>query len=139
MKRLTTEGGQVTVLVVGLSLVAFAVAGIAIDGTRAFLARRTLQNAADSSALAGASEIDRRAYYASGGRVVALQPAAARDVAAQWLSKRGLAARATIASDESGVVVRLSDEVDTGFLGLVGMRYIPVAAEAAAEPLAGTS
>ena len=131
------DEGQVTVLVVGLSLVAFAVAGLAIDGTRAFLARRTLQNAADSSALAGASEIDQRAYYLSGGRIVELQPASAREVAARWLSRRGVTARAVVAADERAVRVRLADEVETSFLGLVGIRRIPVGAEAIAEPLPG--
>jgi len=45
--RRADETGQVIVLALGLTLVAFAVAGIAVDGTRVFLARRSLQNLAD--------------------------------------------------------------------------------------------
>ena len=138
MRPARADDGQVTVLVVGLSLVSFAVAGLAIDGTRAFLARRTLQNAADSSALAAASEIDQRAYYSSGGRTVILEPAAARAVASDWLSRRGITAEAVVAADQQGVRVRLAGEVRTSFLGLVGIRTISVGAEATAGPLPGS-
>ncbi|CAN5724527.1 hypothetical protein BH24ACT26_BH24ACT26_19770 [soil metagenome] len=122
-------------LVVGLALVAFAVAGVAVDGTRAWLARRTLQNAADSSSLAGASELDRRAYYTSSGTEIVLEPATARAVAAEWLARRGLDARASISADTTSVEVVLRDELATTFLGLVGIKSIPVAAQATAEPV----
>jgi uncharacterized membrane protein len=59
MSPLRGEHGQTTVLVVGLALVVFAVTGLAVDGTRAFLLRRTLQNVADASAVAAAGEISR--------------------------------------------------------------------------------
>jgi hypothetical protein len=52
------ERGQIAVLALGLALVVFAIAGLAVDGTRAFLARRSLQNLADAAALAGAGELD---------------------------------------------------------------------------------
>lgn len=130
-----SEEGQVAVLVVGLALVAFAVAGVAVDGTRAWLARRTLQNAADSSSLAGASELDRRAYYTSSGTEIVLEPATARAVAAEWLARRGLDARASISADTTSVEVVLRDELATTFLGLVGIKSIPVAAQATAEPV----
>ncbi len=123
-------------MAIGLALVSFAVAGVAVDGTRAFLARRTLQNAADSSALAGASEIDARAYYSSSGRTVRLDPGVSRRVAEEWLARRGLTARA-ILTDASGVSVTLRDELDTTFLRLVGMDEIRVAAQASAEPAPG--
>ena len=138
MRPARADDGQVTVLVVGLSLVSFAVAGLAIDGTRAFLARRTLQNAADSSALAAASEIDQRAYYSSGGRTVILERAAARAGDSDWLSPRGITAEAVVAADQQGVRVRLAGEVRTSFLGLVGIRTISVGAEATAGPLPGS-
>lgn len=131
------EEGQVTVLVLGLALVGFAVAGLAVDGTRAFLMRRTLQNIADSSALAGASELDTAAYYSTGGRKIVLDVAAARRVASNWLSRRGLPARAEIASDPDAVRVVLRANVPTTFLGLVGIDEIPVAVAATASPMPG--
>lgn len=131
------ERGQAAVLVLGLVLVAFAVAGLAVDGTRAFLARRTLQNAADASALAGASELDQSTLYESGGLTVALDPASARREAARWLATRSLPARAGIAADANEVRVVLRDSLPTTFLALVGIGSIPVAAEASAQPVAG--
>ena len=45
---LMSERGQVTVMALGLALMSLVMAGLAVDGTKAFLLRRTLQNAADS-------------------------------------------------------------------------------------------
>jgi uncharacterized membrane protein len=129
------EAGQVAVLVVGLALVAFAVAGVAVDGTRAWLLRRTLQNAADAAALAGAGELDQEAYYTSGGVRVALDPEAARSKAAAWLAGRGLDVMADIDADAFGVRVVVRGRLPTTFLGLVGIGRVPVAAEATAEPV----
>jgi hypothetical protein len=131
------ERGQATVMVLGLALVCFAVAGLAVDGTRVFLARRTLQNAADAAATAGASELDTAVYYRTGGRNVVLDPAAARRVAARWLARRGVGGRASIAADDHTVTVALRDEVSTSWLGLVGIDRIPVGATARSRPVAG--
>jgi Putative Flp pilus-assembly TadE/G-like len=90
MRMELTEQGQTTILVVGLALVVFAVAGLAVEGTRAFLFRRTMQNIADSSVLAAAGEIDQSRYYASGGRVLRLDPTQADETARQWLNRRGI-------------------------------------------------
>jgi putative Flp pilus-assembly TadE/G-like protein len=133
------ERGQVTVFVLGMAMVAVAVVGVAVDGTRAFLARRTLQNAADSAALAGAGELDEARLYGSGGRVVVLDPVSARRLAAEWLARRGLRVEAEIVADRSRVVVALRDEVATSFLGILGVGSIPVAAQADAEPRAGST
>jgi Flp pilus assembly protein TadG len=133
------ERGQVSVLVLGLALVVLAVAGVAVDGTRAFLARLTLQNAADSAALAGAGELDEGALYSSGGRSVVLDPLRARRVAEAWLTRRGVPARAVVVIDEDSVVIALRSSVATTFLGLVGISTIPVAAEATARAVAGNA
>ena len=133
------QSGQTTVLVLGLVLVAFAVAGVAVDGTRAFLFRRTLQNAADSAALAGAGELDENAYYSSGGSRVVLDSGSAVSEANRILELRGLSASKRIGIDRGAVAVILRDEVATSFLGVVGIERIPVAADARAEPFAGAA
>jgi Flp pilus assembly protein TadG len=133
----TDERGQVTILVLGLALVVFAIAGLAVDGTRAFLTRRSLQNGADAAALAGAAELDVETYYATGGRTVVLDEAAARRTAAGWLGRRGLPARVEITTEPGRIGVVVRSQTPTSFLGLVGVRAIPVAAEAHAAPLAG--
>lgn len=129
------ERGQVMVLVIGLGLLAFAVAGLAVDGTRAFLLRRTLQNAADAAALAGAGELDQETLYRSGGRSVRLDPAAARSRAIGYLSQRGLPAEASVAAGMDAVRIVLRARMDTTFLGIVGIGQVPVAADSTAEPL----
>ena len=131
------EHGQATVLVIGLSLVVFAIAGLAVDGTRAFLLRRSLQSSADAAALAAAAELDEAAYYASGGRVAVLDEPAARRSAAEWLQSRGLPLKAEVATAPDRVEVVVRAMVPTTFLGLAGITEIPVAARADASPIAG--
>ena len=135
--KLREEAGYASVLVLGFTLIAIGVAGLAIDGTRAFLYRRSLQNAADAAALAGASEVDRQSYYASAGRLVELDPTAARAKAAEWLGLRGLDTKAQIDANEESVQVVLRGEVDTTFLRVLGISGMPVGAESLARPLSG--
>ena len=129
------ESGQLMVLTIGLALVVFAVAGLAVDGTKAFLARRALQHAADAATVAAASEVDVRTYYRSGGATVRLDAGDAERVAARVLAARGLSAITAIEADETSVAVVLRSESRTTFLRLAGIEVIPVAAEARAEPL----
>lgn len=130
------QRGQVTVLILGLALVVFAISGLAIDGTRAFLFRRTLQSSADAASLAAASELDESAFYISGGRKRTLDAEDAERAAGRWLSLRGLGAHSEIRVEGGRVIVVLKDEVPTSFLALVGIDEIPVAVIAAAEPRA---
>jgi Flp pilus assembly protein TadG len=132
-----SEAGQTTVLVLGLALICFAIAGLAVDGTRAWLYRRTLQNAADASVLAGAAELNRDIYYESAGDIVELDVRAAQGAAAVWLAKRGLPLNTAIHADPTGIRVEVRGAIDTTFLGIVGVRELPVAAVARAEPVAG--
>lgn len=131
------ERGQVTVLVLGLALVCFAVAGLAVDGTRAFLARRTLQSAADGAAAAGASEIDVARYYRTGGRSVVLDSASARQVAGRWLARGGIDTTASVSATANAVSVSLREDIPTTWLGLVGIDRIAVGVTARSRPLAG--
>ena len=129
------EGGYASILILGFTLIAIGVAGIAIDGTRAFLHRRSLQNAADAAALAGASEVDRQSYYGSAGHRVELDPTAARAKAAEWLGLRGLEVDAQIDATEDNVRVVLKGEIESTFLRVLGISELPVGAESLASPL----
>jgi hypothetical protein len=131
-----SQSGQVSVFVIGAALLCFAIAGIAVDGTRAFLYRRTLQNAADAAALAGASEIDSRAYYSSRDEIL-LDDGSARAAALEWLARRGLPVAADVSATTAVVRVGLRGNLNTTFLGLVGITELPVAADSSAEPLSG--
>ncbi|MDP9068872.1 MAG: pilus assembly protein TadG-related protein [Actinomycetota bacterium] len=131
------ERGQVMLLVVGLCLVSFMVAGVAVDGTRLFLMRRSLQNAVDAAAIAAAGEVDVKALYATEGSAMRVDPQAARTRAVAVLQQRGVSGRVEIAVDRNVVLTRLQTHVDASFLRLVGVEQLRVAAEAAAEPVAG--
>lgn len=137
MKR-RDERGYASILVLGFTLVAIAVTGLAVDGTRAFLFRRSLQNAADAAALAAASEIDRSAYYSSGGGAVAIDPERARATAEQWLARRAIGVRAGVTATERNVQVVLRGELEMTFLRVLGIDSAPVAAESTAEPRPGS-
>lgn len=115
----------------------FAVTGLAVDGTRAFLFRRTLQSVADSSALAAAGEVSRVRYYASAGRDLRLAPLRASEIARQWLTRRGIHMAVEIQSDQDHIRVVARAALRPTFLSLVGIKTIPVAVEASARPVPG--
>lgn len=131
------ERGQTTILVIGLVLVVFAVTGLAVDGTRAFLFRRTLQSVADTSAIAAAGDISRVSYYASEGRDLRLDAQRANETARRWLTRRGMHLAITVQSDANQVHVVARGALSPTFLSLLGIGPIPVVAEASARPMAG--
>jgi hypothetical protein len=61
-----------TVFLIGLVVLILMVLGLGWDASNWFLAHRALNNLADGAAIAAASEVDVRAFYASGGRRVEL-------------------------------------------------------------------
>jgi len=132
-----SERGQVTVMALGLALMSLVMAGLAVDGTKAFLLRRTLQNAADSASLAGAGEINSDAYYRSGGKTLELSPEEAVRTARRYLELRQIEARVSLEVEEDDVSLVLRGRSETLFLGLVGISEVPVAVESNASAIAG--
>ncbi|MCA1617063.1 MAG: pilus assembly protein TadG-related protein [Acidobacteria bacterium] len=128
------QRAQATILVLGMTMIVLGTVGLASDGTKAFLYRRTLQSAADAAALAGASELDPTRYYASKGRDVELDPAVAESAARRWLALRGLQTSASVQVGDNLVRVTLRGKVETLFLRIIGLRELPVAVEAASAP-----
>jgi Flp pilus assembly protein TadG len=128
------ERGSTSVLVLGLALVVFAISGLAVDGTRAFIYRRSLQNSADGAVLAASSELDTGAYYATGGRSTRISTDAT-GVASEYLGARGLDVRARLEVSRNRVTVDLVGAVPTTFLGLVGIDELSVGVSASARPI----
>jgi hypothetical protein len=124
-------------MVIGMLVVVLAVSGLAIDGTRAFLERRALQNAADAAALAAADQLDLDAFYEAGGESIALDPDAARAAAFEMLAQAGRDARGSVVTGDGAIEVRIRGSVKTQFLRLLGIDLIPVAVVARAEPQVG--
>jgi hypothetical protein len=60
------ESGTITLWLLGVCMLLFALGGISVDLWRGFSGRRSLMSAADAAALAGASAIDEEGYRGSG-------------------------------------------------------------------------
>ena len=69
--------------------------------------------------------------------MVEVDPDAARERADEWLRRRGITAEASIASSDDVVRVELRGKIPTTFLRVIGIRDVPVGAEATARPLEG--
>lgn len=128
------ETGHVTVLALGLAIVVVAVAGLAVDGTRAFLTQRSLQNVADAAAVSAAASIDRSTYYSSGGGRVELDDLEAKAAAGRIVADRGLPLDVDFVTRDDTVQIVVGATSRTTFLRLVGISEIPVRASAVAAP-----
>ena len=133
------EHGQASVLLVGIVLLGLAFAGLAVDGTRLFTARRDLHNIADSAALAGASGLDESVFRASDGADVRLDPVAARAAVDAVLRESDLPSdtRVDVEIDATRIEVRLVRPVDLTFLRVLGARAQTIGAHATASPDTG--
>lgn len=128
------EAGHVTVLALGLTMVVFAVVGLAVDGTKVFLTRRALQNVADGAAVSAASSIDESLYYASGGRSIELDESRAAQTAAEIIARRQVPMDIDLVAENEAVRIIVRSESRTTFLRLIGVDAIDVAASAVAAP-----
>ena len=137
MRGARGEEGQAALLVIGMLLVAFAVAGVAVDIARAGLLRRTLQSSADAAASVAASELDRERYYASGGVEESLDPERARSRALITLRGRPDVRPVAITATTGEVRVSVAGRVRTSLLRVIGIRQLTVTARAVAEPVFG--
>jgi len=83
----TQDDGQILLLALGYTLIAFALVAVAVDATAVHLARTQLLDAADAAALDAADAVDQGSIYTGGlGQEVPLSDAAVRDQAATYLS-----------------------------------------------------
>ena len=130
------QQGHVTVLVLGVCLVCLMVGGLAFDGMRLLLERRSLQSLADAAARAGASRIDLDAVYAHGGSIVPLNEKDAL-VRVREMLKSSRVRGISVSIDDVTVSVELRGLVEPTFLRMVGVRSLPVRASSAAAPVFG--
>jgi hypothetical protein len=73
------------VFLLGLVVLILMVLGLGWDASNWFLGHRALNNLADGAAIAAASEVDVRAFYASGGRRVELSERAVAATVRRYL------------------------------------------------------
>jgi Flp pilus assembly protein TadG len=129
------SAGTVTLWLLGVCLVLFALGGISLDLWRAFSERRSLAATADAAALAGASAIDETAYRTSG--VVVLVPALAESRArahvARQLDRAALRA-VSVHADATAVTVVVHGDVGFTLLGVLEPGAFAVRVTATATP-----
>ena len=133
------ERGTITLWLLGLCVMLFALGGISVDLWRSFSTRRALASGADAAALAGASAIDEGRYRGSG--VIALVPAIAerraRTSLARQLDQAALR-DAEVRATESSVTVVVHGRVGFTLLGLIGHGDFDVEVAATALPRRST-
>jgi Flp pilus assembly protein TadG len=114
------ESGTITLWLLGLCLMLFALGGISVDLWRGFSARRSLAAAADAAALAGASAIDEDTYRSTGA--LQLDPALARSRArthvAQQLDTSALG-DVDVLADREAVTVIVHGHIGFTLLGVI--------------------
>ncbi len=89
-RRQRREGGQVSLLILGLSMIALLLVVGTIDVTAAHLSRMRLLDAADAAALDAADALDARAYRVGVAEAVPLSDATVRASSGAYLGSRPL-------------------------------------------------
>lgn len=125
------EEGQILILLLGLVGMILMVLGLGWDASNWFLGHRALDNLADGAAVAAASDIDLRAFYASGGRQIAISNERALRTVQGYLTDAagdsgldGIRVRAVrVERAETGprVTVELRARTPVAFLSYLGM------------------
>jgi hypothetical protein len=129
------QRGTITLWLLGLCVMLFALGGISVDLWRSFSSRRALASGADAAALAGASAIDEGRYRSSG--VVALVPAIAEHRARASLARQldqSALRSADVRATEGSVTILLHGNVRFSLLGLFGRGDFDVEVVATAIP-----
>ena len=119
------EAGQVTLLVLGFSMVAILLIVGTVAVTSVQLSRMRLLDAADGAALDAADSLDLGAYRGGLGEAVAVNDASVRGTAVQYLAERPRpesmlawqVAPGTGSPDGQTAVVRISGEADLPLVG----------------------
>jgi len=126
----------VTLWLLGVCLLLFALGGISVDLWRGFSARRSLSNTADAAALAGASGIDEEMYRERGA--VQLDPAVAEARARAHVARQldvGALRGVEVRADVDAVTVVVRGEIGFTLLGVLGPGGdLPVRVTATATP-----
>ncbi len=119
------EAGQVTLLILGFSVVAILLIVGTVAVTSVQLSRMRLLDAADGAALDAADSLDLRAYQGGLGAAVAVSDATVRDSAVRYLAERPRPASmvawqvapGTGSPDGQTAVVRISGQADLPLVG----------------------
>lgn len=132
------DEGSVLLLVLGLSVVLFALVAVVVDVSVVALARRGVSSAADGAAVSAAQAVDTQAYAAAGAAdVLPLSEAGVRQRVSTYAARAeqgqpGLTVTGRLEGPGS-VVVTARREVALPFSGWFGVGRVAITAESRAQ------
>lgn len=130
MTRRHNERGSISIWVVTATIVMMTLAGLAVDLGGQVHAQQRAHDVAAQAARAGGQQVE--AAPAVEGRYVALDTAAARRAAEQYLAAAGVEGTVTITGGTT-LVVRVTDIYEPTFLSMVGIGDLTVTGDASAR------
>jgi Flp pilus assembly protein TadG len=131
----TADRGAAAVILLLLTPVLFAAAGLVWDGGRAITARQGAADLAEQAARAGANVLDVTALRATGADVLDPGPAQLAACAYVATAAPGDPCRASVGSDS--VTVTVTTSTPTVLLGLLGIDTFHTTGTATAAPVTG--
>lgn len=130
MTRRLNERGSISIWVVTATIVMMTLVGLAVDLGGQVHAQQRAHDVAAQAARAGGQQV--QAAPAVEGRYVALDTAAARRAAEQYLAAAGVEGTVTITGGTT-LVVRVTDIYEPTFLSMVGIGDLTVTGDASAR------
>ena len=130
MTRRHNERGSISIWVVTATIVMMTLVGLAVDLGGQVHAQQRAHDVAAQAARAGGQQVE--AAPAVEGRYVALDTAAARRAAEQYLAAAGVEGTVTITGGTT-LVVHVTDTYEPTFLSMVGIGDLTVTGDASAR------
>ncbi len=130
MTRRHGERGSISIWVVTATIVMVTLVGLAVDLGGQVHAQQRAHDVAAQAARAGGQQVE--AAPAVEGRYVALDTAAARRAAEQYLAAAGVEGTVSITGGTT-LVVRVTDIYEPTFLSMVGVGDLTVTGDASAR------
>ena len=130
MTRRHNERGSISIWVVTATIVMMTLVGLAVDLGGQVHAQQRAHDVAAQAARAGGQQVE--AAPAVEGRYIALDAAAARRAAEQYLAAAGVGGTVTITGGTT-LVVHVTDTYEPTFLSMVGIGDLTVTGDASAR------
>jgi len=125
----SAESGQITLLVIGFTLVLAVLIAVVVTVSRVFLYQRALSTATDGAAIFAANQLNEAAFYAGGaGEHLPISTAGARQAVAEYVARTGLAERFEgfgylVSTDGRVVTVTFVASVGLPLVGAITNQY----------------
>ena len=129
------DAGAVAVILVLLTPVLFALAGLVLDGGRAITARQRAADIAEQAARAGVDALDVATLRATGSDTIDADPA--REIACRYVAAAAPGAGCAVRVGLDSVTVEVTTRTPTVLLRLIGVDSLRADSTATAAPATG--